>query len=215
MIDPRNSATFGGSGVPDVPAAPPGTHGEHLDDLTAMMLADGERLASPAAHAASCRVCAARIADFRAEAGALARAFALDVEEAALLAASRLPARLAAWNGAVSGRLALAQRWETPAVLIAAIAVAATGTLGWQLTSSLMATGLDTASRAGATAVLANALMGWLIAFAQFAWSAIDTVTQLPAIDSPALPLLAITAVLWALLVLIPRPAPAARTATA
>ena len=205
MIDPRNRATFGHASA----------HNGHLDDVAAMMLADGERLPDAAAHVSACPACAARVAAFRSEADALAGSLALDPDETAFLQAAALPARVAAWAPLpMAGRAALARRWESPATMAAVVALAATGTFGWQLGSTLLAAGLDTASRAGATAVAADLAMGWIIALARLAWAALDAIARLPLIDSPALPLLALTASLWVLLVLMPRPA-AAQTAAA
>ena len=198
MIDPRNRATFGHASA----------HSGHLDDLATMMLADGERLPEAAAHVSACPVCAARVAAFRSEAAALAGSFALDADEAALLHAAALPSRVAAWAPLpLAGRAALARRWETPATMGAVVALAAAGTVGWQLSSSLLAAGLDTASRAGASAVAADLIIGWIIALTRLAWMGADTVARLPLIDSPAVPLLGLTAVLWGLLVFMPRPA--------
>ncbi len=178
-----------------------------MDELAAMLLADGQPLPAAADHVATCPLCAGRIAALRAEAAMFASALALDAEELAFLQAAQVPARVAAWSAVPFGR-PLAKRWETPGLFLATLAVVAAGAVGWQVATSTLAASVAVAGGAGGTALVANLLAGLMLDLVRLLWQAAPTVTTLPAIDSPALPMLALAVMLWLVLALAPRPAP-------
>jgi hypothetical protein len=184
-----------------------------VDDLTAMMLADGEQFPAAASHAAACTFCAGRIAALRAEAAILAGALALDGEELAFLREAQVPARVEAWAAVPFGR-PLAKRWETPGLLLATLAVVAAGATGWQIATSMLAAGAEVAGGAGGTALLAALVAGWALDLVRLLWQGAITVSALPVVESPTLPLLVMAAILWIALAIAPRLAPT-RTASA
>jgi hypothetical protein len=196
MIDPHSRASFG------EPGGHPG-QSEHLDELAAMLLADGEAQPQAERHVAGCAACAARVAAFRAEAGALATSFALDLEEATFVE-TLLPRRAALWVPAPPRRAGAGNL--APATLLASTLILAAA-IGWQAATGLLVAAYDAASRAGATALVADTVMGWAIEGARAGWAALDALSDAPLIASPAVPLLALAALLWAALVLMPRSA--------
>jgi hypothetical protein len=68
---------------------------------------------------------------------------------------------------------------------------------------------METARQAGLTALVANVAAGWAVALVQWLWQATMAIAELPGIDTPALPLLALAAMLWLALGLAPRLTPA------
>jgi hypothetical protein len=213
MMDPRYPRPIAGTSGSTGSIGASGDAGEHLDDLVAMTLADGEALPGAAAHAAGCAFCAGRVAAFRVEAATLSRLVALDADELAFLEAAQLPTRMVAWAAAPPFARPFAQRWETPGLLLATLVVAAAGALGWQTATSLLASVMETARAAGASAVIANLVAGWAVALIQLLWQGVIAIGDLPAIDTPALPLLALAAIMWLTLGLAPRLTPARASA--
>jgi hypothetical protein len=201
---PRGSGPPGG--IPGIPGIPPEYLGpvgpvgaeRHLDDLAAMRLADGEAV-SPAAqqHAAACAVCSALVAGFRQEAAAFAGAFALDADECAVLAAARLPQRLAAFVAQSPWAQPLPQR-ESPASLAAIVAVAIGGYAGWWALTSAAEPYVRAAQDLGLGSIALQVLGTLLIRFFVLLWQVAAAAAELPWVEAPALP-----ALLTALLALI------------
>jgi hypothetical protein len=192
----------------------------HIDELTAMLLADGEPVPAPAAaHAAACAPCTARVAAFRAEAGRLVAGFALDDGEATFLRRAALPQRVAALADAEGARVRRAPR-EGVAALAVFVAAALAGSFGWLATAPLVRDGYEIARRLGATALVAQVVSGWAIAGARAAWDVLAVAGRAPLLGEPAIPLLALALLTWLALAIVlpPRPgtpAGAGRTGTA
>jgi hypothetical protein len=184
-------------GIPGIPIEHLGPRG-HLDDLAAMRLADGETV-SPAAqqHAAACAVCSALVSGFRQEAAAFAGAFALDADECAVLAAARLPQRIAAFVAQSPWAQPLPQR-ESPASLAAIVAVATGGYAGWWVLTSAAAPYVRAAQDLGLGSIALQLLGTLLIRFFVLLWQVAAAAAEQPLVQAPALP-----ALLTALLALV------------
>ena len=179
--------------------------GAHLDDLAAMLLADGEVVApATAAHAAACEVCGARVAAFRAEAATLSASLALDEDELAFLLRAQVPQAVATL---VSGAAAPPVARDSPASLLAMLALAAAGYAGWLLAQPLVDGVIEAGRRAGLTSLAAQALAAWFIAAAQVVWAAVEAGQGWLVVDSPHLPMLALALVAWVAVWLTSRPA--------
>jgi hypothetical protein len=191
------------------PPGPPAGAGGHLDDLEAMLLADGQPVDSPrATHAAACGHCRALIAAFRSEGAALIASLALDASELAFLAAAALPGQVA--TKIVRSR-AIAGTADSPATLLAMLITALAGYGGWLLAQPVLNAGLEVAERSGAVNVAARMatelLVGLLLAF----WTAVGALTSLPLVDNPALPLALVAVLAWLAIWLAPRLSPISR----
>jgi hypothetical protein len=185
--------------------------GGHLDELEAMLLADGMPVPADAAqHAATCAACAAQVSLLRTEADALHRALALDEEEHAFLFQSRLPERVAALARTAPAWDEADVRWGTAPFGFALIALLA-GYVGWLAAAPLLGSGLDLARRSGVTTLIVQRLLDALIWLVQSLWSAVALAAQTPLVGSPALSALGMAVVAWLAIWLLPRVSWAAR----
>lgn len=168
--------------------------GEHLDDLAAMRLADGEPVApEAAAHVAACTACAARVAAWRRETETLHSFLELDAAEAATLDQAALPRRLEA-------QAAVAVRLESLGWLAAIGFALATGLLGWTFVAALAAPLLSALGNVGGWGLVLGLVAGRLPAFAQAAWQAILATGHLPVVQVPELTSAMLALLLWAAL---------------
>src|SRR5262245_40291462 len=181
---------------------PPGASGGegHLDDLEAMLLADGQPVDPPVArHAAACGHCTALIAAFRSEGAALIASLALDASELAFLTAAGLP-------GQVATKIARARATgaDSPATLLAMLITALAGYGGWLLAQPLLATGVDVAERSGAVNVATRLATEWAVGLLLAFWATVDAVSTFPLVDNPALPLALVALLAWLAIWLAP-----------
>jgi hypothetical protein len=171
--------------------------GEHVDEVTAMRLADGAAVPEgAAAHAAGCRRCAALVAALRAEAQSLFAALALDADEVAFMLGAALPALTPRMVEREAARVAREQRRNVVLFGMAVVALLVVYAL-WLVVSATLGSGLDLARRAGLTAAVARAVAGGSITVAQSLWNAVDLAVRAPLLDAPALPLLAVAGAMW------------------
>jgi hypothetical protein len=186
---------FAPSGPPGG-ATPPAAAGDggHLDELEAMLLADGQPVDTPLArHAAACGRCTDLVAAFRSEGAALIASLALDASELAFLTAAGLP-------GQVASKIVRARAVGTadsPATLLAMLITALAAYGGWLLAQPIMATGLDVAERSGAVNVATRLATEWFVGLFLAFWAAVDAVSALPLVDNPALPLALVALLAW------------------
>jgi len=194
-VRPTAPPTFAPPGPPGA-AAPPAAAGGggHLDELEAMLLADGQPVDAPLArHAAACGHCTDLIAAFRSEGAALIATLALDASELAFLTAAGLPGQVA--SKIVRARAAGAA--DSPATLLAMLITALAAYGGWLLAQPIMATGLDVAERSGAVNVATRLATEWFVGLFLAFWAALDAVASLPLMDNPALPLALVALLAW------------------
>lgn len=187
----------------------------HLDELTAMRLADGEAVGLPVtSHAARCRLCTALVSAFRSETAALTSAMALDETELTTLLQARVPGHLAALaSGHAVGPVPDVQR-DTPASLLAMLATAIVGYFGWILAQPALEFSLDIARRSGALTIVAQYLTNWAFRLVWAFWDVFQTVEALRLLNAPALPLFFLAILAWLAMSLMPQPALRARMAT-
>ncbi|HEX2516206.1 MAG TPA: hypothetical protein VH257_15970 [Chloroflexota bacterium] len=200
-------------------AGPPGSQPQsqsqpHLDELAAMLLADGQPVDPPAArHAASCGLCTALVSAFRNEGRSLTSALSLDEADLAFLAGAGLPARVCARAGRIP--LLEGQR-DSPATLLALLLTALAGYGLWLLALPGFNDALSLAQRSGAVAVGTRMLTDWLIGLLIAFWGIFTAVDALPFLQNPALPLTLVALVAWLAIWLGPRlPLPAGRAQAA
>ncbi|HEX2033410.1 MAG TPA: hypothetical protein VHS99_04430 [Chloroflexota bacterium] len=181
----------------------------HLDDVTAMRLADGERVAPPAAsHATRCVLCASLVAAFRVESQALASAFSLDDAELRFLSQAQVPAQVAS---VASGRAQfsfLHVPRDTPASLLPILLVATGGYIVWWFAQPLLATALSLARRSGVTDVAVQYVTSQAFNLLWFLWSAFLAIGEVQLLHQPTVPLLVIAVLTWLAMWLMPLPRP-------
>jgi hypothetical protein len=185
---------------------------DHLDDLTAMRLADGEPIPEgTAAHVADCLACRGRVATFRADGVALASALALDESDLAFLFRAQLPVQAAVLAAAPrlapSGEVLLSDgsvARDTPATLAAILAVSAAGYAGWVAAGSVLAPWFGAARQLGLTSMAAQFVASILFDFALALWRGFQMLAGQPWIESPTLPVLVLALLTWAAVAFLP-----------
>ncbi|MGH2353390.1 MAG: hypothetical protein ACRDI2_06015 [Chloroflexota bacterium] len=180
--------------------------GGHLDELTAMLIADGEPVAAPLAdHATTCAICAALVAAFRVEGSALASTFALDDDELGRLRQAGVPGQVAAVTGGRAQYLFQPLQQDTPASLLAMLIVAIAGYVGWLFAPPVLLAGFELARRSGAATIAAQVVTGWVLTMLWSLWNVFRAVEQLRVLDAPALPMLALAVLTWVAIWLMPQ----------
>ena len=188
------------SGGPD-----DGADDGHLDDLAAMRLADGEAAgAQHAAHVAACPVCRAIVDTFRTESAQLAQAFQLEESDMAALLSAALPQRVAARAIELGAVPAMAAKRDVAGLALGAAVAGAMAALGWQAAAGALIPGMAGAPWSNLPATVASMLVGWMIAVVRFGWVALQAIDQIPFVDTPAIPVLAVTVVVFAIAALLP-----------
>jgi hypothetical protein len=207
---------------PTDPAGPAGSQPQspqtpqppHLDDLAAMLLADGQPVDPPTArHAASCGLCTALVSAFRDEARSLTSALTLDEADLAFLSRAGLPALVCARARRIP--LLEGQR-DSPATLLALLLTAVACYGVWLLALPLISDAFSVAERSGAVAVGTRILTDWLIGLLITFWGIFTAADALRLLQNPALPLTLVALVAWLAIWLGPRlPLPAGRAQAA
>jgi hypothetical protein len=172
----------------------------HLDELTLLLLAEGEPVeGDSAAHAAACSVCSARVAAFRAEALVLGDSFALAPDELAFLHAAALPEQIASRveaDAVAQGSLVSLLWWILPFLL---------GYLGWLFALPYFADALDLVRDAGGLTLALTFLTDAAISATDLFASLIEGVSAVPGFGAPVLALSFLAAVTWVALLAAPR----------
>jgi hypothetical protein len=185
---------------------------EHLDELAAMRLADGEPVDPPLArHARGCDLCAAFVAALRDEGLFLNSALTLDASELTILAQARLPAQVAAMASAapVMHPFLATQpvQRDSPATLVAMLITALAGYVGWLLAQPMLAGAMEIARRSGAATVATRWLADWVFNLLWTFLSFFNTVQSLRLLENPTLPLALLAVLAWLALAILPQPA--------
>jgi hypothetical protein len=174
--------------------------GEHLDELTLLLMADGEPVeASQAAHAEACPLCRGRLAALRADAATLTHSLRLTPNELAFLFAAALPERLAAQvvpSRVREGSLRALLWWIFPFAF---------GYAGWLLTEPFAAQMLDFARQAGGTTIALSFLTEAALAVAGTFASVVEGASTVPGFNAPLVTLSALAGLTWLLLLVAPR----------
>jgi hypothetical protein len=188
---------------------------EHLDELAAMRLADGESVDPPLArHARRCDLCATFVSALRDEGLFLNAALALDPSELTALAQAQLPAQVAALASAapVAPPVLLPfpatqpiQR-DGPATLVAMLITAFAGYIGWLLAQPMLAGALEIARSTGAATVATRWLAEWVFNLLWASLAFLDTVQSLHLLENPTLPLALLAVLAWLALAILPAP---------
>lgn len=200
--------------VPSEVSPNPALPDVHLDELTAMRLADGEPVGLPVtSHAARCRLCTALVSAFRSETVALTGAMALDEIELTTLRRAHVPGQVAALASVRVDPVPAVQR-DTPASLLAMLVTAVAGYFGWLLAQPALELSLDIATRSGALTIVAQYLTSWAFRLVWAFWDVFQTVEAMRLLNAPALPLFFLAILAWLAMWLMPRPALRARMAT-
>lgn len=178
---------------------------DHLDDLEAMLLADGEPHPTVwDTHVAACDACARVVAALRGDSQFLRDSLALDQQDLRFLASAALPAR-------VADQAMLASQEEQPLSLWGALFTVLLGTgagyAGWIIAAPLLAAGFEAARWSGATALLARVVAGWAIWLVQQTWLFLMHDGTLATVNALAVPALAVVAMAGLVALAAPRAA--------
>lgn len=186
----------------------PSAESPHPDELTLLLIADGE--AAPpdaAAHVARCDACGARVAALRTEAASLCAALALAPEEVEFLLAAALPRRLATRASVAAGG------WRSVAGLLWIFLPMAVAYAGWLAVLPVIDGWLDLARRSGVTVVLTSAATSLALRAADAYASLVEAASLVPGFSAPLLSLSLLAALTWLALSLSSRRALATEAA--